>query len=67
MTTKIQQLRIVHNDTFLSLKDNYALYLLGSDLYTGVALSGAVELPAVFLTYIVIQRAGDKQNFFSIN
>ncbi len=35
------------------------IYLLGSDLYTGVALSGAVELPAVFLTYIVIQRAGD--------
>lgn len=31
---------------------------ISSDLYTGVALSGVVELPAVFLTYIVIQRAG---------
>jgi hypothetical protein len=61
MTTKIQQRRIIYNYTFLSLKDNYAFYLLGSDLYTGVALSGAVELPAVFLTYIVIQRAGDSK------
>ncbi len=61
MTTKIQQHRIIYSYTFLSLKANYALYLLGSDLYTGVALSGAVELPAVFLTYIVIQRAGDNK------
>jgi hypothetical protein len=59
MITKIEQFRIIYSYPFLSSKDSYALYLLGSDLYTGVALSGAVELPAVFLTYIVIQRAGD--------
>jgi hypothetical protein len=36
----------------------------GSDLYIGFALSGAVELPAVFITYCVIQRAGQLECYW---
>jgi len=31
---------------------------IGTDIYTGSALSGLVELPAVFFTYLAIQHAG---------
>jgi len=31
---------------------------IGTDIYTGTALSGAVELPAVFLTYIAVEHLG---------
>ena len=33
--------------------------MIGTDLYTGFALSGLVELPAVGITYIAIESIGN--------